>query len=105
MQVHFLALLVFAVLLQGHFNTASAQESNGVRVNGSVSINATGQNLTNQASNGSVADMGVGRIGAGTHVGGDIAINAHAQNLTNKADRNSKACLEVGTVGKNACQK
>jgi len=98
--VIFCAFVVLASLSPAAFG----QTANGVQVNGSVTINATGKDLTNTATDGSVADLGVGRVGAGSKVGGDVRINATGENITNRATSRSKACVEVGTVGRNACQ-
>jgi hypothetical protein len=99
--------LTSAVLMAGTAivsTAAVAQDSGGVRVGGDVTINARAENVSNRASNGSTADLGVGRVTAGASVGGDVRINATAENISNQADNRSKACVEVGSVGRNACQ-
>ncbi|ABC21676.1 hypothetical protein [Rhodospirillum rubrum] len=81
----------------------TAQESGGVRVGGNVTINATANSLSNQASQGSTAVINVGTVGQGTAVKGDIEINARVNNVSNRADSDSCSEVNVGTVGQSAC--
>ncbi len=90
--------------LQGQ---AFAQETGGVRIQGSVKNDTTVRRASNVASGtGATAKMSIGSIGAGVKVDGNLTMDVSADDVTNVADGiDETAVMSIGSVHKGADAK
>lgn len=97
-------MLVGVLILAGIHGGAIAQETGGVRINGSVNNVTTVKGASNTASgSGAKAYMSIGSIGAGVTVDGNLELQVDADRVTNFADgANETAVTSIGSVHKGA---
>ena len=97
---HRLTSLLAGILAVACVYSASAQETGGVRISGSVYNVTTVRNSQNIArGQNATAEMSVGSIHSGVTVDGHLKMQVDADRLTNYADGpNETAVLSVGSV-------
>lgn len=98
-----ISLLAGAIALAG-LHGASAQETGGVRIKGSVTNNTVVHGADNIArGNGAKAHTSIGSVGPGVEIDGHLRMDVHADRVTNYADgANKTAITSIGSVHKDA---
>lgn len=101
---HRLISLLAGVLAIAGIHGANAQETGGVRINGTVNNVTTVRGADNIArGNNAKAYMSIGSITSGVQVDGNLKMRVDADSVTNQADgANETAVTSIGSVHKGA---